>query len=156
MLEIIEAKSHQMPLIRDLFLEYANTLDFDLSFQGFADEIASLPGAYSLLRGCLFLAFKDSEPAGCVGIKSLDQETCEMKRLYVRPNFQSHGFGRALVLATLEKAIHLGYRKIRLDTVPTMKSALELYRSLGFYSIPAYRENPVPGAMYLEKNLFGM
>lgn len=153
MLEVIEAKPDQVNAIRELFLEYANSLEFDLGFQGFQSEIDSLPGNYSAPKGCVLLALKNSELAGCVALKPIDEEICEMKRLFVRPKFQGHGIGRTLVQKILKRAADMGYGKIRLDTVPSMRAAIEMYRAFGFYSIPAYRENPVPGTSYLERTL---
>jgi putative acetyltransferase len=153
MLEIIEASPREIALVRELFLEYASTLEFDLGFQGFDKEILELPGNYSAPTGCILLAYQDSEVAGCVALKFCEQGIGEMKRLYVRPQFQGCGIGRALVTSILQKAVALEYQKLRLDTVPSMKTALHMYLSMGFYSIPPYRENPIPGTTYLEHNL---
>lgn len=153
LVEIIEASSSQMSSVRELFVEYAGTLEFDLAFQGFKKELDSLPGEYSAPKGCILLAFKDSALAGCVALRPIDAEISEMKRLFVRSKFQGHGIGRALTKAILDKAATLGYRKIRLDTVPSMKAAQLLYKSMGFYSISPYRANPVEGTAYLECEL---
>jgi ribosomal protein S18 acetylase RimI-like enzyme len=139
-----------MPLVHELFLEYAGTLEFDLAFQGFEGEVQSLPGIYSPPKGCVLLAFQESKPAGCVALKAIDDEISEMKRLYVRKQFQGQGIGRALATAAIARAQSIGYKKIRLDTVPSMKAALQMYKSMGFYPISPYRENPVPGTSYLE------
>ena len=150
MLEIIEPCPAQLPLVRELFLEYADSLDFDLGFQGFEQELASLPGEYASPAGCVLLARLDTRLAGCIALRPLAEGIAEMKRLYVRPSCQGKGVGRALSVALLRRAALLGYDKLRLDTVPSMHAALGLYRSMGFYSIPPYRENPIPGASYLE------
>jgi ribosomal protein S18 acetylase RimI-like enzyme len=154
MLKITDATTSQMPLVKELFLEYADSLDFDLGFQGFGHELASLPGDYSQPSGFILLAFHDLRLAGCIALRPLEKEICEMKRLYVRPDFHGLGIGRALANALLEKAKQSGYKKIRLDTVPNMKAAIQLYQSMGFYPIAAYRENPIAGASYLEKEIF--
>lgn len=151
--KIREAITQELPLARTLFSEYADSLDFDLSFQGFAEELASLPGEYSAPRGCLLLAFEGRELLGCVALRPLSGGNAEMKRLYVREKCRGSGIGRALARAVMEKAAQKGYGKIRLDTVPAMAAAIRMYQSLGFYPIPPYRENPVRGASYWECDL---
>ncbi|MDP9159183.1 MAG: GNAT family N-acetyltransferase [Acidobacteriota bacterium] len=153
MLEIVETTPSLIPIARELFLEYANSLDFSLSFQSFNEELASLPGEYAPPRGFILLALKDSEAAGCVAMRPLDSSVAEMKRLYVRQRYQGSRIGRMLVSELVERATRIGYRKIRLDTVPSMKAAINLYLSMGFYPIAPYRENPIPGTAYLEKDL---
>ena len=142
-------------LARDLFEEYAGSLDVDLCFQDFASELAGLPGHYAPPRGELLLASWDHRPAGCVALRPLDEAACEMKRLYVRPEFRAHGIGRALIQRIIEVARKADYRYMRLDSLPSMKSALTLYRQLGFHEIPPYRNNPVAGTVYLELPLNG-
>lgn len=153
MLQIIEAGPSHLAVTRELFSEYADSLDFDLGFQGFERELASLPGEYAAPGGCILLGRNGAVVVGCVALRPLGHKIAEMKRLYVRPAFQGQGVGRSLCTALLGRAVELGYQKIRLDTVPGMAAAIGLYESLGFYSIPPYRENPVPGATYLEKIL---
>lgn len=138
---------------RRLFQEYAASLGFDLGFQGFEAELAELPGAYAPPRGRLLLAFQGDRPAGCVALRELEDGVCEMKRLYVRPDFQGLGIGRALAEAVLQEARGIGYSRMRLDTVPAMARAQGLYHALGFREIPAYRFNPVPGTVFLELRL---
>lgn len=151
MLEIVRAESlEQIAEARALFQEYAASLGFDLDFQGFEAELAGLPGAYAPPQGRLLLAFHDGRPAGCVALRELEDGICEMKRLYVRPDFQGLRIGRALAEAVISEARGIGYSRMRLDTVPAMGKAQALYRALGFREIPPYRFNPVPGTVFLE------
>ena len=144
----------QLEAVRALFLDYAQSLGFSLCFQGFDEELRTLPGIYAPPRGRLLLAMEGDAPAGCVGLHEWDAQIAEMKRLYVRPAFRGRGLGRILTDAALADARALGYRSIRLDTIPTlMQPAIALYRELGFREIPPYRDNPIPGALYLELHL---
>ncbi|MFN7965004.1 MAG: GNAT family N-acetyltransferase [Acidobacteriota bacterium] len=143
-----------LALVRELFLEYARSLDFELCFQSFDDELAGLPGKYEPPSGRLYLATVNGQTAGCIALRQLDAGICEMKRLWVRPDYRRHGVGRALSEQLLSDARQIGYRAMRLDTIgATMRNAVGLYRSLGFREIPAYYDNPIPGALYLELTL---
>jgi ribosomal protein S18 acetylase RimI-like enzyme len=147
---IREATPEEIPLVRKLFEEYAAALGVDLCFQNFADELAGLPGNYARPRGCLLLACAGPSVQGCVALRPIDAEICEMKRLYVRPEGRSLRLGRSLAEAVIAEARGIGYKRIRLDTMPSMERAIALYRSLGFQEIGPYRHNPVPGSLFLE------
>lgn len=139
---------------RDLFLEYANSLNFSLCFQNFDEELATLPGHYAPPRGRLFLGEYEGQLAACVALRALGEKVCEMKRLYLRPVFRGKGLGRMLAEHLITEARKIGYDSMRLDTVePVMKDAVAMYRRLGFLEIPPYRENPNPGAFYMELDL---
>ncbi|MGD2098451.1 MAG: GNAT family N-acetyltransferase [Desulfobacterales bacterium] len=138
---------------RLLFQQYADTLDFDLEFQGFSRELATLPGEYAPPKGCLLLAKRAQEFVGCVALRPLGKRNCEMKRLYVAPGYRNQKIGRALAEAIIERAYVIGYERMRLDTVETMTAAQALYRSLGFRPIKPYRYNPLNNPFYFELNL---
>ena len=136
--------------IRVLFREYADSLGVNLDYQGFEDEVRDLPGGYAPPAGTLHLARSDDEILGCVGVRAIDPATAEMKRLYVRPAGRGTGLGRTLAEAAIRFATCSGYERMRLDTLPQMQRAQELYRELGFVPIEAYRFSAVPGTVYLE------
>ena len=139
---------------RELFLEYAESLNFDLCFQSFDQELAGLPGDYSPPDGRLLLAEYAGQLAGCVALHKLDAEICEMKRLYLRPQFRGKSIGRILAEIVIAEARNIGYRRMRLDTVePVMKDAVAMYRRFGFKEIAPYRVNPIAGVLYMELEL---
>jgi putative acetyltransferase len=144
---------NEIPVIKELFQEYADSLKFELDFQDFREELATLPGKYAAPSGSILVAKKNGETVGCVAVRSLGEEICEMKRLYVKPAYRGKRVGRDLALAIIEEAKRLGYKAMRLDTVEAMKEASALYRALGFRPIDAYCYNPLPGAMYFELKL---
>jgi GNAT superfamily N-acetyltransferase len=149
--------SDELQATRAIFREYADTLGVDLCFQGFEQELATLPGEYAAPRGTLLLALVDGAVAGCCGLRPLDSSdypnAAEMKRLYVRKPFRGFGLGRHLVEATLDAARAAGYASVLLDTLDDMESARTLYEDLGFEPIDPYYHNPIPGAHYLKVDL---
>jgi len=159
MLRIEQASTdEQIALARELFREYAKALSVDLCFQDFERELRELPGKYAPPAGRLLLGYHNDEGkselvAGCGALRPLSAEICEMKRLYVRPEFRGGGIGRALTLKLIAAAQEISYRALRLDTLPEMRAAQQLYRELGFRDISAYCQNPVEGVRYLELDL---
>lgn len=139
-----------LPVVRELFVEYANTLGVDFCFQHFTEELAGLPGKYAPPAGRLFLAMDGQCAAGCVALRELEAGICEMKRLYLRPPFRRQGIGRQLAEATVTAARETGYERMRLDTLASLKPALALYESLGFQRIAPYYHNPIANVVFLE------
>lgn len=154
-MKIIQANTpDHIEQARTLFREYEAWLSLDLCFQNFEKELAELPGQYAPPEGRLLLAYEDGGLAGCVALRRLSDEICEMKRLFLRQDFQGRGLGRQLVDSLLAEARSIGYRRMRLDTLPDhMGKAIELYRALGFKEIEPYYNNPVPGALFMEIEL---
>lgn len=139
---------------RELFLEYAQSLGFSLCFQNFDKELADLPGDYAPPDGRLLLAEFEGQVAGCVALHKLEDGICEMKRLYLRPQFRGKGLGRAIADRIIAEAREIGYQRMRLDTVePVMKDAVAMYRRIGFREIAPYCKNPIAGALYMELQL---
>ena len=144
----------QITQARELFLEYAQSLGFSLCFQSFDQELANLPGDYAPPEGRLLLADCEGKLAACVALHKLGPGICEMKRLYLRPQFRGHGRGRMLAERIIAEARQIGYQRMRLDTVePVMKDAVAMYRRLGFREIAPYCTNPLAGALYMELGL---
>lgn len=150
---LTEPNSEQMDLVREIFLEYANSLNIDLCFQGFDLELQDLPGDYAQPRGFLLLAMVNQQVAGCCALRPLDSadepNAAEMKRLYVRPAYRGLRLGRQLAESVMDAARQYGYSSIFLDTLDEMETARALYEDLGFEEIPPYYHNPLPGAHYL-------
>jgi ribosomal protein S18 acetylase RimI-like enzyme len=140
------APADDLTVVRELVAEYASSLGVDLSFQDFDHELATLDEFYELI----LVAREADRAAGCVALRHIDGATCEMKRLYVRPDFRGQTLGRQLATQIIDAARQRGYKRMRLDTLPTMTSAIPLYRSLGFVEIEPYRFNPVEGTRFME------
>jgi ribosomal protein S18 acetylase RimI-like enzyme len=139
---------------RKLFEEYAAWLGINPCFQNVDKELAELPGEYAPPSGRLFLANENDQTAGCVGLRKIGDGIGEMKRLYVRPDFRGQGLGRTLTETILQEAREIGYRRVRLDTLPgKMDQAIAMYRSLGFKNIAPYYDNPVEGVAFMELEL---
>jgi putative acetyltransferase len=156
-LQTVQAESSaQLAQARELFLEYAESLGFGFSlcFQNFDKELGGLPGDYAPPDGRLLLAECEGQVAGCVALHKLEPGICEMKRLYLRPQFRGRGLGRLLAERIIAEARQIGYQRMRLDTVePVMKDAVAMYRKLGFAEIAPYRRNPMEGTIYMELTL---
>lgn len=161
MLVIPALSEEDVTQARNLFREYASTREIMPCLEDFERELASLPGSYSPPGGRLLLAIENGQPAagqaaGCVGLRRFGQDSCEMKRLYVRPAFRGKGAGRMLVEKLIGDARSIGYARMVLDTLPTMREAHTLYRNMGFHEIPPYWKNPIPGVLYFELVLSGV
>ena len=151
MLRVLQAETGKnLEYIRTIFEEYAASLDFDLDFQNFREELDSLPGEYASPDGSLLIAMYEDKPAGCIALRKLSHGICEMKRLYVKPQFRGLGIGRTLTEAIIAEAKQIRYTRMRLDTVPSMEKARALYVSLGFKKINPYRYNPIEGSQFME------
>ena len=152
MMKIFQVQSAEdIKTARELFEEYAAALNISLCFQNFDQEVHGLPGSYAPPAGRLLLASQDDKVAGCIALRPLADNACEMKRLFVRPQSRGRGFGGKLVAAVIDAAREIGYEHMRLDTLPgEMAAAIALYRSIGFREIPPYYHNPVAGALFME------
>lgn len=138
---------------KNLFQHYANSLNIDLSFQDFTTELQTINKQYNKPKGALLLAYNKDIAVGCAGIRELDIDTAELKRMFILTEYRGKEIGKKLLGLSIEIAKELNYNKIRLDTLPSMVHAQHLYRAFGFYEIPSYRFNPVNGTVYMEKKL---
>jgi ribosomal protein S18 acetylase RimI-like enzyme len=154
-MELIQATTdEQIDVARELFKEYAAELAIPLCFQNFDQEVKTLPGKYAPPDGRLLMAYADDQLVGCIALRKWDERTCEMKRLFLRPEFRGKGYGRTMIDKLIEEAREVGYERMRLDSLPgKMDAAIALYRGLGFTDIPAYYANPLEGVVYLERTL---
>ncbi|MEO8072540.1 MAG: GNAT family N-acetyltransferase [Acidobacteriota bacterium] len=152
MIKILQAEiPEQIAETKKLFREYEKWLELDICFQGFEAELANLPGKYAEPDGRLLLALVDGKIAGCIALRKLEENICEMKRLYLRDEFRGLGLGNKLIKKLIEEARLIGYKKMRLDTLPDkMAKAVKLYESYGFRSIPAYYHNPYSETLFME------
>lgn len=138
---------------KKLFEEYALSLNIDLSFQNFSKELETIRHQYNKPQGALLLACDSGVFIGCSGVRRFDQEIAELKRMYVKNEYRGYHIGTNLLQRSIDAAKELGYKRIRLDTLEDMVKAKQLYKSFGFYEIPSYRFNPLPGTIYMEKQL---
>lgn len=155
MIEILQAETpEQIEAARTLFREYEKWLDLDICFQNFEEELQNLPGKYAAPDGRLFLAFADEKAAGCIALRKLEENVCEMKRLFVRDEFRGIGLGEKLIEKLIDEARSTGYEKMRLDTLPgKMRKAVKLYAYHGFQEIAPYYYNPYTETLFMEKIL---
>jgi GNAT superfamily N-acetyltransferase len=152
--EVVEARTKsRVASAKSLIEEYSTSLGIDLGFDRFDSEMAEFPGAYARPAGRLLLAIERDDAAGVVALRKLSENTCEMKRLYVRPDFRGKGIGRKLATRVIQEARGIGYSRMRLDTLSSLKEAVSLYESLGFRRIAPYRFNPHEGVVYMELSL---
>lgn len=158
-MEIITAYNHSQE-IATLFSEYTNMLIAnDSSFQKYLDiqnydtEIKHLETKYGLPYGRLYLAYYNGEVAGCIGLKKIDQQNCEMKRLYVKPKFRGKKIGEQLVEKIITDAKEIGYSYMFLDTLPFLETAIHMYKKMGFYTTDCYNDSPMKTSIYMKLNL---
>jgi putative acetyltransferase len=151
--EIAPAGPADLADCRALLEEYQRALGVSLCFQGFDQELASLPGDYAPPRGGLWIAREGGEPAGCVALRAIDAHAAELKRLYVKPAMRGRALGRELALTALDAARRAGYREVKLDTLPSMGRAQALYSLLGFRDTGPYNDNPVEGVRFMALDL---
>lgn len=149
----ITQQGSELDIAIQLFKDYALELNADLCFQSFDAELADPLKKYGAPKGALFLAYYNDEPVGCIALQALADSTCEMKRLYVKPDFRKYKIGHALVQQLLETAKTLSYQKMKLDTLERLQAAMSLYKKHGFAVTTAYYQNPLPEVVYMEKEL---
>ncbi len=142
-----------LDIIRNLFLEYQAALNIDLCFQDFNAELKNLPGNYVSPLGRIYLGMDGNKPIGCIALRPFAADRCEMKRLYIRPDYRGQNRSKLLAIKLIAAAKEIGYHEMLLDTLPAMKAAIHLYQSLGFKDIDSYRYNPIPGAKYMALKL---
>ena len=147
---ISHAGAGDLDEVRRLFREYRDAANADICFAGYEDELAALPLGYD----AILLASDGENRVGCVALRDLGDGVCEMKRLYVQPSAKGRGLGKRMVEAAMQTAIGLGYRRMVLDTLPTMARAIQMYRAMGFAPIARYNDNPDPQALFFERQLF--
>lgn len=153
-IQLITEEGIQMDAIRQLFRSYEKELGENLCFQSFEEELKDPLKKYGSPHGVLYLAMYNNEPAGCIALTPLPEEgVCEMKRLYVKPEYRRYKIGRELVKLLLNDAVKLGYKKMKLDTLEKLQAAIALYKQYGFRETTAYYENPLKGVVYMEKEL---
>jgi carbonic anhydrase len=152
-IRIEDADLSTLDVVRTLFREYAAWLDLEAEYRQFERELGDLPGIYGPPRGALLLAWVDGELAGCIAMRPLEADICEMKRLWVRTNFRGQGVGVALARAVMQRAAVSGYGRMRLDTLQHMKAAQALYAALGFRPIAPYNSNPPSQTLFMEARL---
>lgn len=155
MVEFRKAQSeNDYVLARELFVEYASTLGVDLAFQNFSNELENISAEYGPPARCIYFVYTlDGFAIGCFAIRKFEDSICELKRMYLRRDFQGKGIGKLMLRKAMAVAKELGYKHMRLDTLPTMESAIRLYNAIGFYEILPYRFNPVAGTKYFEIEL---
>lgn len=149
----IQPAYNRLDLIRELFTEYTDMLGIDLTFQGFDEEIHTLPGKYALPKGRLYIAVCDDDLAGCIALRPLDEKCCEMKRLFVRPQFRGLKIGKLLIDTIIAEAKNMQYEYMVLDSLSSLERAVSIYKSMGFCETEPYYNNPIPGAVYLRLDL---
>ena len=147
--EVRSDKDYQIALV--LFREYASQIGVDLSFQNFNQELLDIDIQYSKPQGVLYIAYDSkNQPVGCFGVRALEASICELKRMYLKKAYRGLGLGGQLLVKAINVGRELGYEKMRLDTLPTMQTAIRLYQKTGFYEIEAYCFNPIEGTKYFE------
>ena len=154
MIYLQEVKStEEYNIAAQLFKEYATQLKVDLSFQNFEQELLDIKIQYARPKGIIYLAYDKDEPVGCFGIRAFENDTCELKRMYLKAEMRGKGVGKLLLEKSIAAGKELGYLRMRLDTLPSMQSAIGLYQKMGFYEIEPYRFNPIEGTKYFEIKL---
>lgn len=139
--------------VKILFREYVNMLGINLDFQDFENELNTLPGKYSSPKGRIYIAYYNDKLAGCIALRSFEKNSCEMKRLFVRPEFRGHNIGGLLVDKIISDAKEIGYEFMFLDTLTSLKSAVSLYKKKGFQEVNPYYDNPLDDVLYFKLNL---